>query len=409
MSKPPEANVTDHLPQLEPEVSLGNPLAGGDTEALYRAAIGAGDQDYYLRHFLRFDAHGKAGASWNWVAYWATLNWLVFRRMWGWALAYGAVLATVAILVFGLGKLLLNYPDNTGVLLFLAFLSLAFVLPGIYANALYYTFCNRNISAALQVTPDFPSACKALAEQAPTPKRWLKIAMINVLLLALCAGVANFFLNPPVGLAVVAESQQTRPSSRPSVGVVTDAPPAAPAPEPSPATPATPPAIPPTTVPATMPVTSPVTAPATNPATAPITPPAATPPLSPPSSPVPAPVSAPGAGTETKPVPEPPASKAKVPVVRPPRPEPVTPAQPSATAAQRPWYVQAGAYSREDTAQAVRTKLELAGLTVSTEFIDTPAGRLTRVRAGPFTNKTQADQAVVKIKALELPAVLFRD
>jgi cell division protein FtsN len=403
MSKPPEANATDPLPQHAPEVSLGNPFAGGDTEALYRAAIGAGDQDYYLRHFLRFDANGKAGASWHWVAYWATLNWLIFRRMWGWALAYGAVLATVTILVFGLGKLLLNYPDNTGLVLFLAFLSLAFVLPGLYANAIYYTFCNRNISAALQTTPDIPSACKALAEQAPTPKRWLKIAMVNVVLLALLAGVANFFLNPPSGLAVLTEAQK----SRPSVGVVTDAPPAAPAPEPAPATPtAIPPTTPAPTPPVTPPATAPTSTPTTTPTTAPITPPATTSPATtPPTS------SAPAAATETKPASEPqkPASNAKVPVVRPARQEPVTPAQPTASAALSPWYVQAGAYSREDSAQTVRTRLELAGLTASTEAIDTPAGRLIRVRAGPFSNKAQADQAVVKIKALELPAVLFRD
>jgi cell division protein FtsN len=289
----------------------------------------------------------------------------------------------------------LNYPDNTGLVLFLAFLSLAFVLPGLYANAIYYTFCNRNISAALQATPDIPSACKALAEQAPTPKRWLKIAMVNVVLLALLAGVANFFLNPPSGLAVLTEAQK----SRPSVGVVTDAPPAAPAPEPAPATPV---AIPPTTPAPTQPVTPPATAPTT----APITPPATTSPATtPPTS------SAPAAATETKPASEPqkPASNAKVPVVRPARQEPVTPAQPPASAALSPWYVQAGAYSREDSAQTVRTRLELAGLTASTEAIDTPAGRLIRVRAGPFSNKAQADQAVVKIKALELPAVLFRD
>ena len=38
-----------------------NPLASGDTAYLYRAAIGAQGQDYYLRHFARFDGEGKTG------------------------------------------------------------------------------------------------------------------------------------------------------------------------------------------------------------------------------------------------------------------------------------------------------------------------------------------------------------
>ena len=62
----------------------------GITAELYRAAIGPHGQDYYMRQFAKFDAHGKTGVSWHWPAYWATLNWLIYRKMWGWALAYAA-------------------------------------------------------------------------------------------------------------------------------------------------------------------------------------------------------------------------------------------------------------------------------------------------------------------------------
>ena len=66
--------------------------SNGVTAELYRAAIGPSAQDYYLKHFLRFDSEGKTSATWHWPAYWATLNWLIYRRMWAWALGYAAAL-----------------------------------------------------------------------------------------------------------------------------------------------------------------------------------------------------------------------------------------------------------------------------------------------------------------------------
>lgn len=39
-----------------------------EREERYKAVIGPKNQEYYLRHFERFDAAGKAGATWNWSA-----------------------------------------------------------------------------------------------------------------------------------------------------------------------------------------------------------------------------------------------------------------------------------------------------------------------------------------------------
>ena len=65
-----------------------------DREALYKAVLGPKNQAYYLRHFARFDAAGKAGLSWNWAAATFTFIWFLYRRMWPAALAY-IVLANV--------------------------------------------------------------------------------------------------------------------------------------------------------------------------------------------------------------------------------------------------------------------------------------------------------------------------
>ena len=152
----------------------------GITAELYRAAIGPHGQDYYMRQFAKFDATGKPSISWHWPAYWATLNWLVYRKMWGWALAYAAALLGLALVVFGVGKLLFNYSDTVGLVMFLALLTGAFILPGLYANAWFYTYCNEKISSVLRSTHEIKEACEVLSAQASDNKRWFAQVSINV-------------------------------------------------------------------------------------------------------------------------------------------------------------------------------------------------------------------------------------
>lgn len=65
--------------------------------------------------------------------------------------------------------------------------------------------------------------------------------------------------------------------------------------------------------------------------------------------------------------------------------------------------VQVGAYTDNATLQEVRAKVEKLGLKTYTQSVETPAGRRTRVRVGPFENKAEADSASSKLKAAGLP------
>ena len=69
--------------------------------------------------------------------------------------------------------------------------------------------------------------------------------------------------------------------------------------------------------------------------------------------------------------------------------------------------VQVGAYGDLSKAREVRQKLEKAGLKTYTQIIDTKEGKRTRVRVGPFANRAEAEQALAKIKALDLPASIL--
>lgn len=327
-----------------------NPLANGVTADLYKAAIGPIGQDYYLRQFFKFDAHGRTSASWHWPACWATFNWLIFRKMWGLALAYGVTLVALALLVFGAGKLLFNYSEATGLVLLLLFLSAACVLPGRYANGWFYTHCSHKISAALRDTADLAAARAVLAGQASSTGRWRRQAVANVAALALMAGVGGSVWD-------FVQARASRPSP-PSLA------------EPQPALQVAPAA----------------------------------------ASMAAAPASAVSVASMEPRVPAP------APAPRPPEPvqmavaqaEPVRPVPAEKPSLINQWFVQVGAFASDANAQGMLVKIQAAGLASTAQASDTPAGRLIRVRAGPFYSKDEAERAAVRIKALELPAVLVR-
>ena len=66
--------------------------------------------------------------------------------------------------------------------------------------------------------------------------------------------------------------------------------------------------------------------------------------------------------------------------------------------------VQVGAFAEASSARATRLKLERAGMTTYTHVAETSAGKLIRVRVGPFTSRAEVDRAAAKVKALGLPA-----
>ncbi len=87
---------------------------------------------------------------------------------------------------------------------------------------------------------------------------------------------------------------------------------------------------------------------------------------------------------------------------------PTASAAPAATASKSDedsrFIVQVGAFADADKAREVRNKLEHAGVKTYTQAVDTKDGKRTRVRAGPFASRAEADKAVGRIKALGLSA-----
>jgi hypothetical protein len=167
------------------------------TTALYRAAIGPINPDYYLPLFTRFETAGRGGLSWNWSAALYTLNWLAFRRLWHAALVYGGSMVLLALGVLGIGRLVYQFSDNTQWTLMGGLLALAVLVPGFGGNAILFAATRQRLEAALKATTTVAEACILLERQAPSRKGLIGQMVGN----ALAMGLAGYSWSQFTGMA----------------------------------------------------------------------------------------------------------------------------------------------------------------------------------------------------------------
>lgn len=65
-----------------------------------------------------------------------------------------------------------------------------------------------------------------------------------------------------------------------------------------------------------------------------------------------------------------------------------------------------GAFSNEANAKNIKTKLSELGIKTFSEVLDTPQGKKTRVRAGPFASREAADKALEKMQKIGVSGVV---
>lgn len=440
------------MPALTDFFHTQQPAGPSDSamHTLYRAALGPVRPESYLPRFERFDALGRTQPGWNWAASLCTLNWMALRHLWTPALIYVAAAEGLGLLLFGAIRALLPWPEPVQWGLVGAFALLAFVLPGLYGDAILHTEVRKRIARALASTRSLPDACTQLEQQAATPRRLAGLAALNVALLG-AAGLAFWLLpqtspspapaDSPSAQAAAAlppASQTTAVPAPPAASAPADptrleasaasAPVAPPLPdqEPAPATPVTPasasaataqvastPAVltsasraaarSPSEKPTGTSTTARRAALAPAPASAKPAPAVATRP--------PAMASAPSPGRSEDAAPSLGAASAPAPAASAGAPAPAPVAASSAPApvgSAAGYYINVGLFAEEANARKAQAKLLNAGLPAFRQSLDTPKGQRIRVRVGPYASAAQAQAAARSIKALQLDAVVFR-
>lgn len=157
----------------------------GNPEQFYKAIVGSKNQGYYLHHFFRFDGNGKVGVSWHWPAFFATFYWFLYRKMWLNALVYFFLPYLVMIPMRIAAAMAGKSADTIVGIGYLLFLVGIFLLPPMYANALYYKHCKKKISEARVQSHDLQRRLGELSGEGGTSN----VALIVFLIFAFTAFV----------------------------------------------------------------------------------------------------------------------------------------------------------------------------------------------------------------------------
>lgn len=454
---------TDPVASIIPAMSLDSPSDNAMT-ALSRLALGPVNTDYYLAVFERFDSTGRTTTTWNWAACLATLNWMVFRQLWGAALVYVAAAEGLALIVFGIGRSFLNWPLGVELGVLGAFAVLAFAVPGLYGNAILYADIRKRIARALAASRTVPEACALLEKQASSRKRLQMVVLANGVL-GVAALIAYLVWSPsdtkPLALepavtvaqataaATAASPLATTPQANPQAAGQVEAAAVA---EPTPAS-----ATEPTSVAASEPAAPLVAASRSGPAPAPAAAQAAAAPAQAPaaskaSGPAPSKAAPPSAeptaaarpasaiaskAAASSPTPgkaaaSTPSSRASAtasptaPAASAPAPRreaasrasaPAKARAPATAASDTPgptvgtaagYYINVGLFAEEANARKTQARLLNEGLPAFRQELNNAKGRRIRVRVGPYDSRAQADAAAESIRAMALEAVVFK-
>lgn len=466
MSEPSILTAPPRTDNAAPLPVTGNVAMAG----LYRAALGPVQMPRYLALFERFDHAGRAPLGWNMAASLLTLNWMALHCLWGAALVYLALVEGLVLLVFGIGRQLMDWPMQVQSGLFTAVALFAIALPGLFGDALLHSEIRKRIQRTLAVAKTMPQAYEMLARQASSQQRLSAIVAINVLLFAIATTTWALWPASAKGDASPAPSSEASGKVQYVAGpLLTPTPPApalsaalAPAEAPAQTPPQTPPAPPIATAPATPQPLAPAAsgAPTANsqrplvPAQASPTPPVPTPtpapapipkpvPAPPPPPPAPAAVAKKVAQKAVEKVAPKPAEKtptrvdqraakratakaieksakkspkkepAVAPVIPlppppPPLPEIAAPTGPLPLVGSTPgYYLSVGIFSEAGNARRAQAKLLNAGMPAFRQTLGSAGNERIRLRVGPYSSQAEIQKAAAQIRELGLEAVPF--
>lgn len=130
--------------------SVGPAAPALSRETLLLAAIGP-NPHAYLESFLAREQGLKGSIGWHWPAFFATFCWMLYRKMYGLACGYFLL---ALILGYVVAPVLLGIGGAGGSIAGLLIYAGLFILPALYAGALYHRQCRKNIAFAQRFQPD---------------------------------------------------------------------------------------------------------------------------------------------------------------------------------------------------------------------------------------------------------------
>ena len=387
-----------NMPQFAPmsvPISQNNSSAAttGLLPQLYLHAVGPVGTAYYERVFTRFETLGRTPPTWNHAAAFCTLGWCLLRGLWRPAALWSSMALLLAVLMWTGAFSALPRQAQVSVALLGAIVLCG--VPGFFGNGWYYRLVHQQTMHALEASPSLAQAQARLAQQASSPKQWRLAAVGQVALWALLGVFAWHSADS-------APEPEPEPAPAPERTV---GPPQLNFPEPTTTAPAEDVAPPGAAAPLAPPESTLAMAPssAMTETTATAAPPGILPITMAEAMPAPAPTPAPAPKAAAAPAPKPPAPVAKTTRSKPTPPPAAAPKEkPARTNSQ--FYVTLGTYAEVTNAAAVERKVRQAGYAAQSFSTTSNKGVLTRLRAGPFATRAEAEKAQRALRAQRIPA-----
>jgi type II secretory pathway pseudopilin PulG len=157
----------------------------GNTAEYYKAILGPVNQDYYLDMFAGFDRAGAVSVTWHRHAFVASFFWLLYRKMWREALIY---FLAPCLLMPLLGVIGGTFLVTLGYVLYAV--GIVFWLP-MYANALYYNHCKKQIAMVSASSVDLQQQLGELSAKGGTGNVTFMgvVALVSVVVLGILAAI----------------------------------------------------------------------------------------------------------------------------------------------------------------------------------------------------------------------------
>jgi Tfp pilus assembly major pilin PilA len=144
----------------------------------WEAAVGYKNTDYYLTQFQKF-ANSGVSASWNWPAFFITFYWLLYRKMWLYALAF-FIFPYILLILFGI-ILGMSGSDPSSLIagiFWLLYIGISFILIPIYANGIYYRRVENKIAAVKVGSADNEKRLRILSAKGGTSSAAIIVILV---------------------------------------------------------------------------------------------------------------------------------------------------------------------------------------------------------------------------------------
>ncbi len=168
-------------PYASPTAEVGG--AAGDADDLYSAFLGPKNAGYYQAAFEKIRA-GGGSMGWHWPACLITWFWLAYRKMWGWFFMYWLLYPFAIMLVAALAGM--AHESLVFVVYFVGY----FIIPPMYANALYYRHATNKIARAQYAGTDPQAQALEAARLGGTSNVVIIIIPAFVILIGILAAIS---------------------------------------------------------------------------------------------------------------------------------------------------------------------------------------------------------------------------